>query len=188
MRLLVSHTHTPPTRMRRAHAQTHTHTLRIDPPASRRVIHQMVGHTQVCFTVGQCSAAHSRSRQPSLEGREGETERWRREGNSYSNKMRSLEKKKIVLWKVHKTKTGNALLQPGLIHQHHDINRGNPTSNKICWYAPNLLCQIHFGGHVAVQRAHQKEFRVDGVMQDAPCVAHVRQLNHLKWGKDCEFG
>lgn len=88
----LSHTH-PPTRMRRAHAQTHTHTLRIDPPASRRVIHQMVGHTQVCFTVGQCSAAHSRSRQPSLEGREGETERWRREGNSYSNKMRSLEKK-----------------------------------------------------------------------------------------------
>lgn len=188
MRLLVSHTHTPQREWgARTHRHTHTLFVSIRPPAAGSFIRWL--DTPRCVLL--LANAQQRIRGADNHHWRGEREKQRGgEGREILTvtKWEALKKKKIVLWKVHKTKTGNALLQPGLIHQHHDINRGNPTSNKICWYAPNLLCQIHFGGHVAVQRAHQKEFRVDGVMQDAPCVAHVRQLNHLKWGKDCEFG
>lgn len=72
--------HHPPPNLFRC-ACTNTHSFRIDPAASRRVIHQAVGHTQVCFTVGQCSTAHSRSRQPPSEGRG----RGSRGGNRWEN-------------------------------------------------------------------------------------------------------
>lgn len=70
----------------RTHADTHSPS--IDRAASCRVIHQTVRHTQVCFTAGRCSAAHSRGRLPPAAWRRTEAGRRKQVGNSYSRRMR----------------------------------------------------------------------------------------------------
>lgn len=76
-----------------------THSPSIDRAASCRVIHQTVRHTQVCFTAGRCSAAHSRVRLPPAAWRRTEAGRQKQVGNSYSHRMR-IRGWKIVPWQV----------------------------------------------------------------------------------------